>query len=113
MEDEPSSRELVKIAFSTSISHFAVGSAVGYTGGVLGLFNPEVSLIRFTLIFSSFWGLFGAVMVWKRNRSYIQVDYLEALLEKVIGIEKPSEKINNFLDKIYFSGVEMKIHQGI
>jgi len=102
MSDEPSSKELVQIALATSIVHFLVGSAVGYTLGVLGIVNPETTLIRFTLIFSSFWGLFGAGMTWKRNRSYIQMSYLEKVLEKLLGVENTAEKLDRYLDMVYF-----------
>lgn len=108
-DQEPRTVELVRIAISTSFVHFLMGSAIGYTGVSLGLFQTQQTAINFTLIFSTVWGLFGASMVWKRERDSVNIYFLDKIARSVLGIDEGSKKIVHFLDYVYFPTADMEL----
>ena len=108
---EISTRELVRIAMSTMAVHFLTASAVGYTFGVMGVLDPQTSIIRFTLIFSTVWGLFGAGMVWKRERDGIEIYIIDKLVKQKLGIDTESQKILALLDYVYVPFSNMKLQE--
>lgn len=109
---EINTRELVRIAMSTMAVHFLTASAVGYTFGVMGILNPETSIIRFTLIFSTVWGLFGAGMVWKRERDAVNLYIIDQLAKQKLGIDTESQKFLSLLDYVYVPFSNMKLPEG-
>lgn len=110
--EEVDTRELVRIAMSTMAVHFFTASAVGYTFGVMGILNPETSIVRFTLIFSTVWGLFGAGMVWKRERDAINLYIIDQLAKQKLGIDTEAQKFLKVFDYVYVPFSDMKLPEG-
>ena len=74
----------------------------------MGVLNPETSIIRFTIIFSTVWGLFGAGMVWKRERDAVNLYIIDKLAKQKLGIDTESQKILGILDYCYVPFSQMK-----
>jgi len=68
MSEDLSKRSLLRVAVSTAVVHFMMASALGYT---FQFFTGNSANVQFTLYLSIFWALFGAAMVWKRERDYV------------------------------------------
>lgn len=104
-EERTSKRELVRVAFSTSVVHFLMASAIGYTGASIGVFQTNTSIIQFTMLFSTFWGMFGMAMVWKRERENIEIPYLEGFAQSYLNIGKETKiltRLESFFSYVYF-----------
>lgn len=102
MSEKLSRRELVRVAVSTAIVHFMLASALGYT---FQFFTGSKANILFTIYLSVFWSLFGAGMVWKRERDYISAPLLENFIKQYFGIDESAQKIWRYaglLDYCYF-----------
>lgn len=102
MSEELSKLELVRVAVSTAVVHFMLASALGYS---FQFFTGNSANVQFTIYLSIFWALFGAAMVWKRERDYVSAPILEDIIKQHFGIDDAVSRCFHFLglvDYCYF-----------
>jgi len=102
-EEQPTTRELVRIAWTTGIVHSVFWSVFVYSAQVLGLIQLQRQIYEVIVLGSVLWGMFGAVSVLRRERDYIELNVINNLARTVLGVDNASQNVAHFfLDYCWF-----------
>jgi len=102
MKEQPTGKDLIRIAVTTGVIHSVFWSTFIFSINTLGILEVG-QLYNVIWIGSALWGLFGALMTYRRNKDYIKITYLDDLVEQFIGVSDESSKIAKAVfDYCYF-----------